>query len=91
MKPIILIDDMPSKCYSCRFDDFDYRCKLTGFDHKDCVTKGTRDIRCPLKPMPTKKKPLFDPDHCDIEEEIKIVHEIVGYNRCIDEIMGETE
>lgn len=42
-------------------------------------------------PMPTKKKPLFDPDHCEIEKEIKIVHEIIGYNRCIDEILGETE
>ena len=52
---------------------------------------NTKAKGCPLKLMPTKKKPLFDPNHCEIEEEIKIVHEIVGYNRCVDEIMGETE
>lgn len=44
---------------------------------------------CPLKPMPTKKIAVFDPNCCDIEEEIKIIHEIDGYNRCIDEILGE--
>lgn len=57
-----------------------------GFD----VESGRHEC-CPLKAMPTKKKPLFDPDHCEIEKEIKIAHEIVGYNRCIDEILGETE
>lgn len=44
-----------------------------------------------LKPMPEKKAPLFDPNHCDIEEELKIIHEIVGYNRCVDEIIGAVE
>ena len=41
--------------------------------------------------MPKRKIALFDPNHCDMEEEIKIIHEINGYNRCIDEILGETE
>lgn len=40
-----------------------------------------------LKPMPTRKLALFDPNHCDMEEEIKIIDEINGYNRCIDEIL----
>lgn len=42
-----------------------------------------------IKPMPTKKLAVFDANCCDIEEEIKIIHEIEGYNRCIDEILGE--
>ena len=44
-----------------------------------------------LKPMPKRKLALFNPNHCDMEEEIKIIQEINGYNRCIDEILGETE
>ena len=47
---------MPSKCHGCPYDDFDFRCKLTGFDHEDYVMRGTRDVRCPLKPMPEKKE-----------------------------------
>ncbi len=63
---------------------------------KDCFTCELGGSKvciggCPLKPLPQKKKPLFDPNHCEIEKEIKIIHEIDGYNRCIDEIMGETE
>lgn len=44
-----------------------------------------------LKPMPTKKSAVFDANCCDIEEEIKIIREIDGYNRCIDEMLGEEE
>ena len=39
-----------------------------------------------LRPFPTKKVPVFDPDHCDEDEERKIYHEIVGYNRCVYEM-----
>lgn len=44
---------------------------------------------CPLKFLPTKKVPVFDPNDCDIEKEKQIIYEIAGYNRCIDEILGE--
>ena len=47
--------------------------------------------RTNLKPMPTRKLALFDPNHCDMEKEIKIIDEINGYNKCIDEILGETK
>ena len=43
-----------------------------------------------LRPLPTKKVPVFDPNHCDLEKEKLIVHEIEGYNKCLDEILGET-
>lgn len=87
MKAILVIDidanELPEDAYANVYVFGKY-----GEQEDDFVAcKG--DV--PLKPMPTKKKPLFDPDHCEIEKEIKIAHEIVGYNRCIDEIMGETE
>lgn len=88
MKAILVFDKMPDSCDEC-----EVRC--TGYTAKEYAEKDIkRPSWCPIKPMPTKKKPLFDPNHCDIEEEIKIIHEIVGYNRCVDEIdetMGETE
>lgn len=99
MKAILVINKMPNHCYGCQYCRFDARkynfrgCVLTDTDVQDGTIDICKEVHscCPLKPMPTKKKPLFDPDHCEIEKEIKIVHEIVGYNRCIDEIMGETK
>ena len=107
MKAILVIDEMPKNCDECTYCgeliEARKRGKLFAEDRKRAclfvknyifygfdVQSGRHEC-CPLKPMPTKKKPLFDPDHCEIEKEIKIVHEIIGYNRCIDEIMGETE
>lgn len=58
----------------------------------DYSTRIGRWFYAKVKPFPTKKVPVFDPDHCDMDEEIKIIHEIKGYNRCIYEIeTGETE
>ena len=88
MKAILVID-IPKGCYDCPcYYEDKGRCQNTWESVEDDFA---RPSWCPLKPMPTKKTPLFDPDHCEIEKEIKIVHEIIGYNRCIDEIMGETE
>ena len=44
-----------------------------------------------LRPMPTKKVVLFDPDRTDEDEARRIVYEIEGYNRCVAEMLGETE
>ena len=91
MKAITLVDDMPSKCHGCRFDDFDFRCKLTGFDHEDYVMRGTRDIRCPLKPMPLKRETQV---HWESIGGGEIpTHEITdydkGWNDCVDFLEGE--
>lgn len=56
MKAIVLVDEMPSECHGCRYDDFDMRCALTGFDHEDYVMRGTKDVRCPLKLIPKKRE-----------------------------------
>ena len=90
----ILVVDMPKNCHECPLLAKDEENDLVYCQPLDEYVEDTyeyKSYRCPLKSMPTKKKPLFDPDHCEIEKEIKIVHEIVGYNRCIDEIEGETE
>ena len=44
-----------------------------------------------LIPMPTKKVVLFDPNRTDEDEACRIVYEIEGYNRCVAEMLGETE
>lgn len=45
----------------------------------------------PLKPLPSKKVPVFDPNSAsyDEEHEKRIMNEIDGWNACIDEITGE--
>lgn len=93
----MLVFDMPDCCGNCQllqqwYDDeheewyemcFYRYCKIENTESKLNI--------CPIKPLPEKKVPVFEPNDCDIEEEIKIIHEIEGYNRCIDEILGETK
>lgn len=86
MKAITLVDEMPSKCHGCPYDDFDFRCKLTGFDHEDYVMRGTRDVRCPLKPMPEKE--IHDPMAASLSYPSGYVD---GRNSVIKEILGETK
>ena len=78
----IVVINTPKNCRVCPFRQSPWTF---------CLGEYEKENHCPLRPLPQKKKPLFDPNHCEIEEEIKIIHEIDGYNRCIDEIMGETE
>lgn len=82
---MVLVIDKPNECSECPcFYDY-LRCQA----EEDAKVYGEkRPYNCPLKPMPKRKLALFDPNHCDMEEEIKIIHEINGYNRCIDEILG---
>ena len=96
MSKSILVIDTPENCDECKLI-------RSHFDHgygwiKECIGSGENDCivfnkkledYCPLKHLPQKKVPMFNPNDCDIEEEIKIIHEIEGYNRCINEILGE--
>lgn len=77
MAKAILVIDMPKNCGECALNNLIFGCHF-GYELKDC----------PLKPMPEKKVPVFDPNNCDMKEEIKIIHEIEGYNICISEILG---
>lgn len=81
MKAIIVIDE-PNKCGLCPCYDYKHGyCKLTD-NHVNPLEKNGK---CPLKPMPNKKKPK-DPD-----ETWEELHHRFGYNDCLAEILGETE
>ena len=83
----ILVVDIPDEVWKNKEKDLGMYVELWSERiDKDWVGKYYSDS---LKSMPTIKVALFDPNHCDMEEEIKIISEIDGYNRCIDEILGE--
>lgn len=92
MTKAILIVDMPAVCYGCDYCKFDggYRhgyygrtCLLTGEDVQNNFDITTaRHETCPLKPMPEKKDLPVYYAYKEFDKEI-------GYNNCIDEILGE--
>ena len=84
MKAILVID-MPTDCTKCQFCGFGginmelNVCSLTG-------RKGTQPKldSCPLRPLPQIKYINLDDTHDDLIFEM-------GWNGCLDEIIGETE
>ena len=99
MKAILVVDEMPTKCKDCPHSYEGIFC-LNAYEPNEAVEGGMmwketnpqdKPKWCPLKPMPSKKVPVFDPNSAsyDEERERSIMNEIVGYNRCIDEILGE--
>ena len=79
MKAILVID-MPKSCDECMFSDYFWNCKFCGnVDHT--AFTGERYVKCPLKPMPEKKKTLDDIYAGSGFDR--------GYNACINEILGE--
>lgn len=102
MSKSILIVDTPKSCGDCRFCDYIEPIKSSictadpakMFKMRDeGAIYSILDERCPLRPLPQKKVPYFDPNAntYDEEKERSIMNEIDGYNRCIDEIVGEIE
>ena len=84
-KAILVIDDIPDD-----YKDYQLKATFTLWKIQNGVLKEIGIHGCDfLKEMPKKKVPVFNPNDCDINEEIKIIHEIDGYNACIDEIIGE--
>lgn len=91
MKAILVIDK-PTECWDCplHVDGLDDDCeeiKVCNATHRESHY-GTPPNWCPLKPMPQKK------DTGILEGTIlgqveQFVFE--GWNRCIDEILGEEE
>lgn len=94
MKVVIVkeIDEMPTDCDSCPFQDFSQNCGILGeytmlnywmedAPYYDLVGKGD----CPLKPLPQKMIPEMVMGNKFAEGCVQ------GWNDCIDEIMGETE
>lgn len=77
----ILVVDMPKSCEDCELCRDGYLCLRLG-EVDESVENGIKDLRCPLKPMPSKRVP-------DGKETDQIYGCYVGWNACIDEILGE--
>ena len=83
MNKSILVIDTPNSCEDCELCDglYDYICLRLG-EVDESVENGTKDLRCPLKPMPEKYTDMLSYDSDTFER---------GWNACIDEILGEEE
>ena len=84
MKVILVIDD-PSSCWGCRLDHF-HMCMGTRERKNNDGNVNKRPDWCPLKPMPSKMKINYD-DISSSEVTEKVV--AIGWNSCIDKIIGE--
>ena len=86
-KAILVIDNMPNTCEECELKYLDtgddayfgpnvFRCVIDGSE----ICKDDRHYDCPLKPIPEKELIWNDDDDYQM-----------GWNDCIDEILGEEE
>ena len=83
MKAILVID-MPNCCTHCRFcNDETGFCKVLSKWVNN--VSNTRDYHCPLKPMPKRKEKKYE-SWQDIA-----MFTSLGWNMCIDEILGDEE
>lgn len=79
MSKAVLVIDMPKNCLHCKLQDW-ANCRIV----KGCHTGDTRPDWCPLRPMPEKMQVCgVYPQKDGIVPSYKI-----GYNACIDEILG---
>ena len=84
MKAILVIDK-PVNCWQCPCYS-DYDCNVLN----ECIFDdygNPRNIQCPLKPMPSKRKnPITKTFGTPFNK-----GQVQGWNDCIDKITGETE
>lgn len=85
-KAILVIYEMPKNCGECILANEDYDCcqatqKSISYDERGY------GIECPLKPMPQKK--VIDYETFE-EDGQKYAYE-VGFNDCVNELVGEDE
>ena len=79
-KAILVIDKMPSSCEECIV-----RCD--GYSAKEYAQRTiTKPNWCPLSPLPQKKG-----KHGELHEYDTDIHYEIGWNDCLDEILGEAE
>lgn len=95
MKAILVIDELPKSCYECPLshseagffgDICDSVC--TVLDRTNIVfMDGTgRPSWCPLRPLPSKRRKPFTKTFGTPYN----IGKAEGWNRCLDEILGET-
>ena len=93
----MLIMDMPETCYECPFLDEADNCLAMGVYYTDVEVVLEKPTWCPLREVLQKKeeehrilKPYEDtPWHKRFVTEKDV--EAIGYNACIDEILGGGE
>ena len=81
MKAVVIID-MPTECVECPLCN-DGQCDVQGKYLDDVFNQ--KDERCPLRPLPEEKK--VNPHKMSLHE----IDYAIGWNDCLDEILGETE
>ena len=98
MKAILVID-MPERCFNCPLhqtvdgedNEFMVFCNAEHWrepiTHKPIENLGKRPEWCPLKPMPMKKK-IYQ-EAWNMTDVVNLTN--IGWNACIDEILGEKE
>ena len=88
MKAILVIDKMPIKCEDCplhyRKRQEIYRCEMT---HKN-IRLNSKPSWCPLKELPINKEIKGDWENV---VDVWIDGANYGYNKCLNDISGETE
>ena len=100
MNKAIVIVDIPNTCNNCKFCIVDYsfwgdicesKCLLTEMNNIVAIGKEKIDKNCPLKPMQNKLdwKVAYVKDKNTYE--IFNKNYVDGYNKCIDEILGDEE
>ena len=94
MSKAILILEKHEHCIDCRLLDREYgTCVVTGGYVERMIRKeDRREIPCPLKPMPSHKDIIPKDEYFDEQDHIDDLIDMSfneGYNKCIDEILGE--
>lgn len=100
-KAILVIDEMPKDCGDCILCQLDgvYVCRRTRQILDRNVYEKTINRYCPLKYLPQKKdffeeymkvdRNMREQEFDKVQEELR--NQIIGYNYCLDEILGEQE
>ena len=96
----VLVMEMPDKCLNCPLHQFveaeegeydafvfcnaeNWREPIT---HQPVENLKERPDWCPLRPLPERKEYLLPDGKMDLNEASRY-----GWNKCLDEIVGETE
>lgn len=102
MSKVILVLDMPSRCWDCPcymgYIDSD-KCKVVMEDlhYKELSYSDVWNKRpdwCPLRKLPKKKQELYQLNRRDSSGEfetygVSVDNLAIGYNQCIDDILND--
>ena len=57
-KAVLVLEDMPERCYDCSFMDADEACLAMSVSYTDVDTLKEKPDWCPLRRLPERRKPL---------------------------------